>query len=133
MPTTLQAFPHRSAGYLRDLGRAKNIPGLWKFTTELSRFESWIDLGKRLFSQVLEEGGVWHLYGHSWEIDDLGLWDELSEMLDHVSHRSNVIYLTNGELLSLVKRTDGMGSMNVSLEQNPRGPRDKEKQIPCAR
>ena len=133
MPTTLQVFPHPRTGYLRDLGRAKNIPGLWKFTTELSRFEGWVDLGKRLFSQVLEEGGVWHLYGHSWEIDDLGLWDELSEMLDHVSHHSDVIYLTNGELLSLVKRADGMSSLSASLEQYPRAPRDKKKQILCAR
>jgi peptidoglycan-N-acetylglucosamine deacetylase len=102
MPTTLQAFPHPRTGYLRDLGRAKNIPGLWKFTTELSRFESWLDLGKRLFSQVLEHGGIWHLYGHSWEIDDLALWGELREMLDHVSHRKGVTYVTNRQLLSLL-------------------------------
>jgi peptidoglycan-N-acetylglucosamine deacetylase len=102
MPTTLQAFPHPRTGYLRDLGRAKNIPGLWKFTTELSRLESWIDLGKKLFSQVLEHGGIWHLYGHSWEIDDLALWGELREMLDHVSHRKDVAYLTNSQSLSLL-------------------------------
>jgi len=101
MPTTLQAFPHPRTGYLRDLGRAKNIPGLWKFTTELSRFESWIDVGKRLFSQVLEYGGIWHLYGHSWEIDDLAIWGDLREMLDHVSHHKGVTYVTNGQLLSL--------------------------------
>jgi peptidoglycan/xylan/chitin deacetylase (PgdA/CDA1 family) len=133
MPTTLQAFPHPRTGYLRDLGRAKNIPGLWKFTTELSRLESWIDIGKRLFSQVLEHGGIWHLYGHSWEIDDLALWGELREILDHVSHRSNVIYLTNSQLLSFVNRADGVSSLNASLEQYSGGPRDKEKQIPCPR
>lgn len=101
MPTTVQAFPHLPADYIRDLGRAKNIPGLWKFTTQLSRLESWIDVGKRLFSQVLEYGGVWHLYGHSWEVDDLAIWSELREMLDHVSHRKGVIYATNSQLLSL--------------------------------
>jgi peptidoglycan/xylan/chitin deacetylase (PgdA/CDA1 family) len=104
MPTTLQAFPHPKTGYLRDLGRAKNIPGLWKFTTELSRLESWIDVGKRLFSQVMEYGGIWHLYGHSWEIDDLGIWSELREMLDHVSHRTGVTYVTNSHILSLLNR-----------------------------
>ena len=133
MPTTLQAFPHPRTGYLRDLGRAKNIPGLWKFATELSQFENWTDLGKRLFSQVLEDGGIWHLYGHSWEIDDLALWSELRDMLDHVSHNSNVIYLTNGELVSLINRADGVSSLNASVEQRPRGPRDKEKEIPCPR
>jgi peptidoglycan/xylan/chitin deacetylase (PgdA/CDA1 family) len=102
MPTTLQAFPHRRTGYLRDLGRAKNIYGLWKFTTEQNRFESWIDLGKKLFSQVLQYGGIWHLYGHSWEIDDLAIWGDLREMLDHVSHHKDVTYVTNGQLCSLL-------------------------------
>jgi hypothetical protein len=103
MPTTVQAYPHPRAGYLRNLGRAGNISGLLKYVTELSRFESWVDLGKRLFSQVLEHGGIWHLYGHSWEIDELAIWDELREMLDHVSHFKGVTYLTNGQLLSLLK------------------------------
>ncbi|MGI9072204.1 MAG: polysaccharide deacetylase family protein [Bryobacteraceae bacterium] len=99
MPTSLQAFPHPTAGYLRDLGRARNIDGLWKFTTELSRIDNWVDLGKKLFNQVLVDGGIWHLYGHSWEIDDIGLWDALREMLDYVSNRQGVSYLTNGQLL----------------------------------
>jgi peptidoglycan/xylan/chitin deacetylase (PgdA/CDA1 family) len=102
MPTSLQAYPHPSRSYLRNLGRARNIPGLLSYITELSGFKSWVDLGKRLFNQVLEHGGIWHLYGHSWEIDELGIWGDLHEMLDHVSHRKEVSYLTNGQLLSLV-------------------------------
>jgi peptidoglycan/xylan/chitin deacetylase (PgdA/CDA1 family) len=100
MPTTLQAFPHPRGGYLRDLGRAKNLPGLWRFTTQLSRFERWTEIGKALFDEVLEHGGIWHLYGHSWEIDDLAIWDELEEMLDYVSDRPGVRYLTNAQVLS---------------------------------
>jgi peptidoglycan/xylan/chitin deacetylase (PgdA/CDA1 family) len=100
MPTTVQAFPHPAGEYLRDLGRARNIRGLWKFSTELRRFRNWVDLGKELFNQVLERGGIWHLYGHSWEIEDLAMWSQLGEMLDYVSNREDVLYLTNGQLLS---------------------------------
>jgi peptidoglycan-N-acetylglucosamine deacetylase len=102
IPTTLQAYPHRKMAYLRNLGRARNIPGLLNYATELSRLESWVDVGKRLFDQVLEHGGTWHLYGHSWEIDELGIWDDLCEMLDYVSHHKGVKYVTNGHLVSLV-------------------------------
>lgn len=102
MPTTLQAYPHRSSGYIKDLGRARNAAGLWRFTTELSNLQSWFDIGKRLFSHVLERGGIWHLYGHSWEIDEHRLWPELAQMLDHVAHREGVLYLTNSRALSLV-------------------------------
>jgi peptidoglycan/xylan/chitin deacetylase (PgdA/CDA1 family) len=101
MPTTLQAYPHRRAGYLRNLGRACTIPGVVKYATEFWNLPSWIDVGKKLFSQVLERGGVWHLYGHSWEIEELGMWDDLREMLDHVCRRDGVTYATNRSLLSL--------------------------------
>ena len=47
----------------------------------------------------MEDGGIWHLWGHSWEIDQLGLWDELAEMLDYVHGREDVLYLNNGDLL----------------------------------
>ncbi len=103
MPTTVQAYPHPRSAYLRNLGRARNIPGLLRYVTELSRFRSWVELGKRLFDQAREYGGIWHLYGHSWQIDELGIWDDLHEMLDYVSHHSDVTYLTNSQLLSQVR------------------------------
>lgn len=103
MPTTLQAFPHPSLAYIRNQGRAKSVPGLVKFMTKLNRHKGWVNLGKQLFDQVLERGGVWHLYGHSWEIEELGIWDDLQEMLDYVSNRQGVTYATNGRLLSLVQ------------------------------
>jgi peptidoglycan-N-acetylglucosamine deacetylase len=104
MSTSIQAYPHSGLTYLKNQGRAKSVSGLARYLTELKRFETWVDLGKWLFDEVLQDGGIWHLYGHSWEIDKLGIWDELSDMLDHVSRHSDVSYLTNGELLSLVNR-----------------------------
>ncbi len=103
MPTTLHAYPHRRADYMKNLARSGNVKGLLTYTTKLSRFDTWIELGKHMFSQVLEYGGIWHLYGHSWEIDELGLWTEVSEMLNHVANRNGVNYVTNGQLISLLK------------------------------
>jgi len=103
MPITVQACQHDKSRYLRNLGRARNILGLVKYLTELRRFGSWVELGKQLFNQVLEHGGIWHLYGHSWEVDQLGIWPDLTEMLDYVSRRKGVTYITNASLLSKVK------------------------------
>ncbi len=102
MSTTVQAYPHSRLTYLKNQGRAKSVSGLVKYLTELRRFEKWVDLGKWLFDEVLEHGGIWHMYGHSWEIDELGIWDDLSEMLDYVAHRKGVTYATNGQLLSFM-------------------------------
>jgi hypothetical protein len=98
MPTTVQAYPHLRAAYVRNLGRARNVSGLVRSVTKLRISRTWVELGKQLFDEVLEDGGIWHLYGHSWEIEELGIWDDLLEMLDYVSHHSNVTYLTNGQL-----------------------------------
>lgn len=120
MPTTLQAFPHVRTGYLRDLGRARNVTGLWRFTTQLSHFDSWIDLGKRLFREVLEHGGIWHIYGHSWEIDELDLWTDLRELLEHVSRREGVTYVTNGQLLSLLNGCTSTNTLTPTVIGDPR-------------
>jgi len=65
----------------------------------LRRCKNWVQLGKKLFDQVSAEGGIWHLYGHSWELEALNLWDELREMLDYVARRPGVSYLSNAQVV----------------------------------
>ena len=77
MPTSLHAFPHTRAMYLRNIARARNLGTLYDYLTRLDRTATWVDLGKALFDRVLDLGGVWHLYGHSWLIEELGLWNEV--------------------------------------------------------
>lgn len=113
MRTTLQAYPHQKMAYVRNLGRARNIPGLVGYLSELRHFRSWVELGKQLFDQMLKRGGIWHLYGHSWEIEQLGIWDDLQEMLDYVNNHAGVIYATNGQLLRLLKPLYANGSADM--------------------
>jgi len=111
MPTTLQAYPHPVSSYVKNIGRARNIPGLWRYATRLRKLPTWVDLGKQLFDDVLKYGGVWHLYGHSWEIDELALWGQLQEILDYVCKREGVIYPTNGQLLSIMNCSEASRTM----------------------
>ena len=101
IPTTVQAYPHRILAYLRNQARAKSALGLMTCLTDIPRARSWIDLGKQLFAHVLRHGGIWHLYGHSWEVNQLQMWGDLRNMLDYVSHRKGVIYATNGQMNAL--------------------------------
>jgi peptidoglycan-N-acetylglucosamine deacetylase len=133
MPTTIQAYPHPRAAYLRNLGRAKNVLGLVRNLTNFRYSRTWVALGKQLFDGVLENGGIWHLYGHSWEIDELGIWDDLREMLDYVSGHHHVIYVTNGQLLSLPNNGERLSSVDASVEQCSRGAQDEEKHISCSK
>ena len=65
----------------------------------------WLELAKKLFDSVLQNGGIWHLYGHSWEIDDLGLWEDLEQILDYVCNRKGVTYVPNWELIRFLPAT----------------------------
>lgn len=103
MPTAVQAYPHPARSYLRNLGRYGNIPGLTRYMTKWRRCQNWVELGKQVFKQVLQSGGIWHLYGHSWEIEQMRIWPNLCQMLDYVSGRKEVTYVTNGQLMRLLK------------------------------
>jgi peptidoglycan/xylan/chitin deacetylase (PgdA/CDA1 family) len=99
MPTTLQAYPHEPFTYLKNIARAQSCESLRSYFVQMRHLGSWVELGKSLFDAVLKDGGVWHLYGHSCEIENLGLWDGLRELLDYVCQLDGVRYVPNCALL----------------------------------
>jgi hypothetical protein len=49
---------------------------------------------------VEQNGGVAHLYFHSWEIDEQGQWHKLETVLKEISERRTLIPATNGQLFA---------------------------------
>ena len=103
MPTSLQAYPHPPVYYLKNLGKCRDLAGIRRYVKEYLLCKSWVEVGKKLFNEVLRRGGIWHLYGHSWELEEFELWGELEEMLDYVANRPGVIYASNSRVLELVR------------------------------
>ena len=101
MPTSLHVFPHTRFEYFRNLARAWDLRRAWVYATHLRCARDWVELAKLLFDSVLRDGGIWHLYGHSWEIEEMGLWNKLQDVLDYVAQRPDVDYVTNGGALPL--------------------------------
>jgi peptidoglycan-N-acetylglucosamine deacetylase len=58
----------------------------------------WELRAKYLFDLASEKGGIFHMFGHSWEIEKNGEWEKLERVLIYVSNRKNVDYLTNGRI-----------------------------------
>jgi peptidoglycan/xylan/chitin deacetylase (PgdA/CDA1 family) len=102
MPTSLLAYPKQWKLYARILVRGQNLRRLFNYLTQFIRARSGLAIGDVLFDQVLKEGEVWQLHGHSWEIEELGLWDEVRQMLDYVSNREGVTYVSNGGVLNFL-------------------------------
>jgi hypothetical protein len=102
MPTSVQAFPHSQLDYLKNFLTSGDFRRNWSHLTRLPRARQWVELAMRLFDSVVNTGGVWHLYGHSWEINDFKLWEELRVVLDYVSNRQGVLYLPNSGVVRLM-------------------------------
>jgi peptidoglycan-N-acetylglucosamine deacetylase len=63
----------------------------------MALWRNWDLLGRRLFEETCSSGGVFHLWGHSWEIDANGDWQRLRSVLDELSDK-DAVFVTNGEL-----------------------------------
>jgi peptidoglycan/xylan/chitin deacetylase (PgdA/CDA1 family) len=96
MPTSAHVFPHTRFDYLRDLAGAGDLSRAWVYARQFRYAPNWVGLAKSLFDSVLRDGGLWHLWGRSWEIEELRLWAGLKEVLDYVANRPEVSYLSNG-------------------------------------
>jgi len=90
--TTIQAFP-RSVTI--KLHKTYALPQKFIF--------SWESQVKRFFRRVLKRGGIFHIWGHSWEIEIFDMWDRLEDIFEYISNRENVMYLSNGECLENLK------------------------------
>lgn len=62
------------------------------------RYLEWSALGRAMFDNVVQQGGIFHVWGHSWEIDRNDDWQPLEDFFRYISAHPRVRYATNGEL-----------------------------------
>jgi peptidoglycan/xylan/chitin deacetylase (PgdA/CDA1 family) len=100
LPTTIQAFPQPGRVYLVNSLKRRR----WQNVAHLFRAgwtKDWVSQIEQLLQYVAEEGGVFHLWGHSWEIAKHDLWEELEHAFALMSrYEDQVALVTNAELCS---------------------------------
>ena len=84
------------------------------------------DLVERMMNRVVSQGGVVHIWGHSWEIDQRSMWNELEDILRILASQPGVRYVTNRELVRRVLSPPEMGSTRNPGDHSPDGPRGSE-------
>jgi peptidoglycan/xylan/chitin deacetylase (PgdA/CDA1 family) len=101
MPTTVQAFPHRFPAFARNAIRRFAPANLWRYVMH-GRGAQWPALAESLLRHAIAHGGVFHLWGHSWELQDAGQWRRLEELLRVMGHLvQQAPAVTNGQLCRL--------------------------------
>jgi len=90
MGTTTHVCPHNWIRNLKILGAGRpTLRGLY----------DWATRAKIMFDRVYRSGGIYHLWGHSWEIEKFNMWDDFEEVLEYVCNKKGVSYLTNYEVI----------------------------------
>lgn len=98
VPTTVQAFPHGISAYARNVAKRHSASQLTNFPAAILS-KGWVSLAREMLTRAMEHGGVFHLWGHSWEIEERGQWENLETLLETVgSLREKWKSVTNGEL-----------------------------------
>jgi peptidoglycan/xylan/chitin deacetylase (PgdA/CDA1 family) len=100
IPTTIQAYPHRTGSYLRNAAKRFSVEAVWNLLRG-GRTRSWSAFAAVLLNRAANISGVFHLWGHSWEIEETGQWQALDQTLAAISeYRQYASLLTNMELCS---------------------------------
>ena len=98
MPTTVQARPLTRREDALQLLWARNVGGLAHVAAGDPR--DVVGTARRWLARA-QNGGVWHLWGHSWEIEKFNLWAELEQVLAlAAATRGQARWLTNGQLFA---------------------------------
>ena len=98
LPTTVQAHPHGRGAYVRNALKRKSPGNLLAFVRAGGPTD-WVRLLQTQLDRVVRRGGVLHLWGHTWEIEQHNQWPAVERALAMLGrHTAAVPCLTNGAL-----------------------------------
>lgn len=100
MPTTLQVYQHSKATYAKHLIKRKRAYDLIQWLKQGSTNDL-IKLAESFINNIHERGGCFHLWGHSWEIEEYNLWKKIENIFKIISNQKEFSYCTNGDAAKL--------------------------------
>lgn len=100
LATTAQAVPSAFGVYERNaLKRLRfaNLLRCLRYGTS-----DWVKITETLLTRMLKNGGVFHLWGHSWEVSERVQWANLERAFALLAQfKQSAVFLPNGDLASL--------------------------------
>lgn len=99
-PTTIQLYPHSTFTYIKHLCKRGNIQSLATYF-KLGAHYNLHQLVDAYIQHIIDKGGCFHLWGHSWEIDQFNLWSTLEQVFKQISGIKEIQYLNNNNVTLL--------------------------------
>lgn len=95
--TTVQAYRHSTFDLLKHCIKRGHLGPILRNNFFIPYNHQFFPLANRLLQQISRQKGIFHLWGHSWEIEQYGLWDELEKTFRMLRSMDNTLYLDNTE------------------------------------
>lgn len=104
MPTSLHVYPNPFRPDAKTIrARLKplfhNLPKIVRYRLRPAAIFSWRNLALSMFDRAYDSGGIFHIWGHSWEIDKYKMWDDLENVFKRIGSYEGVEFKTNGEII----------------------------------
>jgi len=80
IPTTVQVSDHGWAAYAKNCAKRLSVRNLAN-SIMYARSRNWVATARTMLQAIAQHGGVFHLWGHSWEIDAQHQWVQLEAVL----------------------------------------------------
>ena len=93
---------------------------LWNPTCHYKEFDKVYDSFMRVRNQSWNYGGIFYIWGHSYEIADANGWEEFDNLCSKIAHLDDVWYATNIEIADYVNAQKSLlFSANTKKAYNP--------------
>lgn len=98
MPVTLQFFPHTKLTYAKNFIRHADRAARFRLFAAALSAGSLVERIRRTVDLCAISSGVFHLWGHSWELQEHSLWNDLETVLQYLAG-AQAEHVTNGSLI----------------------------------
>jgi Predicted xylanase/chitin deacetylase len=106
MHTTVQAYNHSSTTLIKHCIKHFNFSSISKNSGFLSYDKNFLKLAEYNIQRYSETNQVFHIWGHSWEIEQFNLWKRLEDVFKIISSYNSITYLNNTETWEYIKRSN---------------------------
>ena len=95
LDTSIQAYNHSSKVLTKHCFKNSFLRPIIQNQFFYNSNRNFVKLTENIMNRILNTGGILHLWGHSWEIEEYGLWNELETVLKMLAFQKQIMYLDN--------------------------------------